>query len=198
MNWMIIVGIIFLICGIANITTSIGAFFFCIAVGAVLILFGLKKNGMLDKLLKKSSSNAPARDLKVEEYSVAGANYCLDNIGKLACANPDWKRTAAQIISGGKAMKRIFRYNYINKPVKLVPEPENPHDKNAIMVLIAGEKVGYISRNDNARVNEILKNHDVKYISGFIGGGQYKVISENGSIERFENDIYVNVRIGYV
>lgn len=31
---------------------------------------------------------------------------------------------------------------------ELVPEPTNPHDKNAIMVKIDGQQVGYLSRRD--------------------------------------------------
>ena len=198
MNWQIIVGAIFLIGGIGNITSNIGAFFFGTIVGAVLILWGLKKNGILQKLFKKLPDSPAERKLRVAEYSVVGMNFYLDSINKLACTNQDWKRTAAQLLSENKAAKRIFRYNFINKPVKLVPEPENPYDANAIMVVIAGEKVGYISQDDNVQVNEILKNHEIKYISGFIGGGPYKVVSENGDIERFECSIYANIRIGYV
>lgn len=49
MNWQIIVGIIFLIGGIGNITSNIGAFFFGTIVGAALILWGLKAKSLSTK-----------------------------------------------------------------------------------------------------------------------------------------------------
>ena len=40
----------------------------------------------------------------------------------------------------------------------LVPEPSNPHDASAVMVVIAGEKVGYLSREDAPRYLEALES----------------------------------------
>lgn len=136
--------------------------------------------------------------LKKEEYFVVGTQYYMENIGKLACSNPDWKHNAQTIIAHGNAEKKIFRYNYIYKPVKLIPEPENPHDKNAVYVLIAGEKVGYISHEDNIHVLDILKNNDVKYISAAVRGGQYKIVLTDKTIQKYEDPINIHVRIGYV
>lgn len=142
--------------------------------------------------------NENDRKLKKEEFIVVGTQYCLDNINKLACANPDWKHNSETIIADGKAGEKIFRYNYIYKPVKLIPEPENPHDKNAVYVMIAGEKVGYISRGDNVHVLDILKSHDVKYITASIRGGAYKVVSLDKTTVKLEDSLHINVRIGYV
>lgn len=132
-----------------------------------------------------------------EIFHVVGTDYCLDAIQKLACCSPDWKKSAKIIIAEGKAMQRIFRYNYIHKPVKLIPEPKNPHDKNAVIVQIAGEKVGYIPADQAKHVQKILRNQDIKFISAFISGGPYKVISENGDVENLENSITVKIKIGY-
>lgn len=132
-----------------------------------------------------------------EEFLVVGINYCLENLRKLACANPDWKKNGKSIISEGMAGKKIFRYNYIYKPVKLLPEPKNPHDKNAVIVQIAGEKVGYISTDDNVHVKKILAADRVKFISAFISGGAYKIVFENGEIEKDEKAFFINVKIGY-
>lgn len=159
--------------------------------GILDFIMGTLKSGKYDGMDEK-------RILKTELFSAVGVQYYLDNIGKLACKNPDWSITAKQAVSRGKAGEKIYRYYYINKPVKLIPEPKNPHDKNAVMVVIAGEKVGYISREDNVRVKSILKRCEVKYISGFIGGGAYKIASEDGTFARWEDDIRVRVKIGYV
>ena len=155
--------------------------------------------GLLDFIKKVTHQDSPStRELKTEVFLVRGASYYRNNIGKLACSNPDWKCTAAQVLSAGKVDKRIYRYNYINKPVKLIEEPSNKHDKNAVAVLIAGEVVGYIGRDENIHVKSILKLGEIKYISSFISGGQYKVISKDKEIERFEEEISIKVKIAYI
>lgn len=94
-------------------------------------------------------------------------------------------------------MQCVYKYQYINKPVKLVPEPSNKEDRNAVMVQIAGEKVGYISRYDNRHVKDILSHRTIIFISAFICGGPYKVISENGDIQKLEKSVSIRLRIRY-
>lgn len=141
--------------------------------------------------------NVNSSKLKEEILYVVGVQHYENNLKKLACPNPDYRKAGKTLSAEDKCMKKIFQYSYINKPVKLIPEPENLHDSNAVMVQIAGEKIGYISRDENQHVKQILSNHDIKFISSFISGGKYKVVSENGDAEKFENSISVKVKIGY-
>lgn len=50
----------------------------------------------------------------------------------------------------------------VNVPAVLVPEPDNPHDRNAISVRVGGQVVGYIERADTKKY---LK--DVQRVTGF-------------------------------
>ena len=145
----------------------------------ILNIIGSKENKSVDKKYNE------------EKFYVVGVCYYENNIKKLRVKNELWK--SKDIIG-----KKIYKYNYINKPVKLVPDPQNEHDKNAVKVIVAGEVVGFISRNENEHVLSILKNADIKYISSFIGGGEYKIISENGDVASWENENNVTVKIGYV
>lgn len=138
-----------------------------------------------------------AGGLITEDFKVVGSAYYVVNINKLAMKNDKWSWTAAQAVSNGMTSRKIYRYTYINKPVKLIFEPSNPHDKNAIAVQIAGEIVGYISRSDNLHVADVLKKQDVKYISGFIGGGEYKIALDSKGFTRNTDSIYINIRIAY-
>ena len=56
----------------------------------------------------------------------------------------------------------------------LVPEPENPHDPNAIKVTIGGTLVGYLSRDDAVRygpaVRLLRENGRVLACAAVIGG----------------------------
>lgn len=195
MNWQIFVGAVFIIGGLGNLTTDFGIFLSALVIGGVLLYWGLTKKGILPKPFLQAYQD---RTLKVETFRVAGSHYCEDDIMKLATANSEWKSTAKQLINSGKVNKKVFHYNFINKPVKLIPEPENPHDKNAVLVQIAGEKVGYISREENIHVKEILDNHEVKYISSFISGGPFKYANESGELVHDELALSIDVKIGYV
>lgn len=44
----------------------------------------------------------------------------------------------------------------VEKVATLVPEPDNPHDPKAIAVHIAGRLVGYLSRDENPRWQEVV------------------------------------------
>lgn len=132
-----------------------------------------------------------------ETFEAVGVHYYLENVGKLATRNPDWRKTGKALVSAGFAGRRVYRYSYINKPVKLVQENDNPHDRNAVMVQIAGEKVGYIAADEALHVQEILNHRTVCFVSAFIGGGDYKEVHEDGSFDRYENEPFVRVKIRY-
>lgn len=145
-----------------------------------------------------STNQSTSRTLKKEDFEVAGVYYCKKNIELLATVNPDWRKKSKSLVSESMPKRRIYKSTYINKPVKLIPEPTNKHDKNAIIVQIAGEKVSYISTEDNVHVGKILSNHDVKFISSSIKGGEFKVVTTDGIVDRGDYGININIRIGYV
>lgn len=47
---------------------------------------------------------------------------------------------------------------YVGDPVVLKPEPENPHDKNAIAVYHSGKKIGFIDRAQAPSFQSWIKN----------------------------------------
>ena len=152
---------------------------------------------LIDSIYKPGEATEPRR-LTVEDFFVYGVSYYEDNIHKLACPNPDWKKRAATLIKEGKAGKRIFRYNYVNRPVKLIEDPECPLGPDTVQVFIAGEQVGCINFCDNIKVKNILNNREIKSISGFIGGGDYKIVQEDGTVDKSSNRFTVNIRIKYI
>ncbi len=57
----------------------------------------------------------------------------------------------------------------------LEPEPENPHDPNAIKVLVQGRHVGYLSRDDALRYGpavRLLREHDRVLVCDAVIGGR--------------------------
>lgn len=162
-----------------------------------------KKSGkflqwLFDSIYKPKPEVSQPRTLTVEDFYVSGISYYEENIKKLACQNPDWKKHAATIVKEGKAEKRIFRHNYVNKPVKLVEDPNSSVDQNTVQVFIAGEIIGYINFSDNIKVKNIINNREIKSISGFIGGGDYKIVHEDGNVDKGRNKFNANIRIKYI
>ncbi len=43
-----------------------------------------------------------------------------------------------------------------NDPLQLVPEPENPHDDQAVKVMWNGNQLGYVPRRDNTAISQLL------------------------------------------
>ena len=159
-------------------------------------LFNTIKNNVeimkKDLLPKSKDSKLQKRELKKETFPVMGVQYYQQNLNKLRSVNPEYKKKTYD------GYVTVYKYNFINKPVKLIPEPKNKHDKNAVQVVIAGELIGYISREDNVHVKTILNKHEVKYISAFIHGGEYKTVSLNGTTVKNEEEVSVRVTIAYV
>lgn len=150
------------------------------------------------KLAKDKSSKGAScienkkRELKKEIFVVVGTNYQEENIKKIRTLNPEYRKKEYD------GFVKIYKYNYMNKPVKLIPEPKNKHDKNAVQVFIAGELVGYISREDNVHVKDILNNHEVKYISSRVTGGDYRIVHPDGTDLAFSDSVKIKISIGYV
>ena len=49
----------------------------------------------------------------------------------------------------------------VQKVALFVPEPDNPHDPNAIAVHIDGKLVGYLSRDENKRWLDLVTGHRI-------------------------------------
>lgn len=55
-------------------------------------------------------------------------------------------------LSGRQADEQIR----VEKVAALVPEPDNPHDPNAIAIHIEGRVVGYLAREENSRWRDVV------------------------------------------
>lgn len=148
--------------------------------------------------LKPEVEIKQTRSYTEEVFTIVGIHYYEKNLKELRLANPDYRKSAKTLIKEGKVGRRIYHWNYIKKPVKLIPEPNNPHDKNAVAVYIAGELVGYISRDDNIHVKEILTKYNIKFISSAIKGGEFKIACSDETFTKSDFGITITVKIGYI
>lgn len=51
---------------------------------------------------------------------------------------------------------RLWTDLHPNDPLQLVPEPENPHDDQAVKVMWNDNQLGYVPRRDNTAINQLL------------------------------------------
>lgn len=158
--------------------------------------------GLFSKPKKTAEAVKPATvhtggALVVETFNVAGVYYHEKSIKQLQIPAEDWKKSPEKILADGKVMQKIFRYTYIESPVRLVPEPTNPHDRNAVKVMIAGAHVGYIPSEKAKHYRAVLKNSCVKTLTATIKGGEYKIVSQNGDSIPWDESISITVHIEY-
>jgi rubrerythrin len=117
--------------------------------------------GLLSRLFKGSVALPPQpRAIRYdgdETLEVVGESFHQDVLWALA---------------GGRTSERVRCPIY----ARLVPEPTNPEDRNAIMVLIDGNCVGHLSRHDAAGylpgLQRLLTNGAVELAGVIVGGGQ--------------------------
>ena len=93
-------------------------------------------------------------DAEPPTFSTIALERCdLSDDGRLAVVGESYYQQALRIVASGRAFGYGFD-EHLPVTAVLVPEPENPHDSNAVRVdvLVDGQslKVGYLSR-ENAR-----------------------------------------------
>lgn len=75
--------------------------------------------------------------------------------------------------------KPVYKYNKLKTvDVHLLPEPSNPHDQNAIQVLVNNIFVGYIPASVATQISTYIANPNYRYDAILTGrGGPYKTLN---------------------
>lgn len=135
--WQILLGILFFIGGLGNITSSIGAFFTGIILGGLLIFWGLKKKGFISKGTPKLSVPAVTmRSLEIPRPSTVDGkffrSFCPDDVKFFP---------PKEIVS--TLPKGLF---IPGSEIILKREPSNKYDSGAVALYLSGHKIGYLLR----------------------------------------------------
>lgn len=126
-------------------------------------------------------------------FEVAGVNYRMKEVIKLATKIKKFDMSAKKLIEIGYQNRNVYRYYFINEPVELRPEPSNPHDSNAIMVLINNIHVGYVPQVDIQNVNNFLPY--TQSISAQITGGEYRIAYSETEEANFSEPVKITIRL---
>lgn len=132
-------------------------------------------------------TNAKYKD---RTYRVAGISFREDNVENIGCENDDYHMTKRELIQEGMTDERIWEYDFNPIHAELVPEPTNPHDPNAIKVMIDGEHIGYIKAGSCTHVLKLIAEDRILGIQCEMGGGRYKYLSEEYDDEK-EKYVYI-------
>lgn len=71
-------------------------------------------------------------------YKVTGIGYRLNNLLELAEINKEYSYGKKRLIEEELVEERVWKYSFYPRTAELAPEPDNPHDPNAIRVLVDG------------------------------------------------------------
>lgn len=118
-------------------------------------------------------------------YRVAGISYYEENILTFAQENYFYDMTKKELIEDGFEDERIYEYNFCVSKFEIVPEPDNPYDKNAIKVLADGVQIGHIKAGSCSHLLNVIKENRLTKIEGEIKGGKYKYIGYDDETEKY-------------
>ena len=164
--------------------------------------------GIIDKLKDISNTvaefasslenrNKSGKTFREEYFYATGTVYYNENIKKLLKLNSEYKNSARALVKSGHVNQNIYKYQCLDTDAKLIPDPKNEHDKNAVQVCINGKLVGFIKREETLRVKEILGNAYVEYINAFVSGGENKIVFPNKDTYKNDGNFKIRVKIGY-
>jgi len=117
---------------------------------------------------------ARREEKKATSYSQGPSSRRTPGEFDLAVVGESHYQKALDEICGGKTEEGHQR----NIEAQLIPEPKNPHDKNAVRVEIAGQTVGYLSQGKALRYAEAFGPKTVTACGALITGGWKRKDSE--------------------
>ena len=135
---------------------------------------------------KKVANYSPQIDTIVfqDEFLLMGTNYhqeeaeiAADFLSKgVHYFGKDNKSLKSYML---ETYKPVYKYNKLKTvDVHLLPEPSNPHDQNAIQVLVNNIFVGYIPASIAAQISTYIANPNYRYDAILTGrGGPYKTLN---------------------
>lgn len=115
--------------------------------------------------------------LKTESHKVTGTSFRQREIEALGKPNLEYDLTAKEISEIYEPGNKIYEYDF-NVTGKLVPEPTNPHDPNAIRVEANGVHIGYIKAGSTAHIHKLINSGSITGTRVEIYGGRYKRLEE--------------------
>lgn len=201
---LIIALAIFILAGIVTLVQRFSTFFIvlgvlCVLAFCVYLYFKLRKSKGNAPELATESANAltsakPGKsqepekpkepEIVVKEYEVTGVVFYLNNLLSMMEPNYLWSYKKQDLIDTCNYDVPIYKNTVSATHLALTHEPDNPHDPNAIMVLLDDKLVGYIAAKDCPHILDIMDNDLFVSATYQVRGGKYKMVVEEYDWER--------------
>lgn len=162
-------------------------------------LFGI--GWLVDIIIAGSKIKNKTMTSAIPKYSgytlridVVGEHYRKNEIASVMSGNGMYNIPDAEFMKKVDSHKNIYRFKFRETEAKLIPEPTNPHDANAIKVMIDGVHVGYIPADRCMEIKKRLPG--IKSITAKLHGGDYKYHSNNEVFKteaNFSIELYISI-----
>lgn len=133
----------------------------------------------------RSASVIEAKSETKTYHKITGSSHYIDNILELASENLDYDLSKKELIDEGYENEKIYQYDFYPSKTELVPEPDNPHDPNAIKVIVDDLLVGYIKAGSCRHVLKLLRENRILKLDCSIRGGNYKYLGYDEDEEKY-------------
>lgn len=133
-----------------------------------------------DAATPEPEAEKPAEpETKINCYIVAGVQYYMDNLMTMVEDNYLYTYKKQELIDICRTDEKIYKQIFTPSHLDLVHEPDNPHDPNAIKVMLDNKLVGYIPKDDCQHILDIMDNDLFVSANCEITGGKYKMVNED-------------------
>ena len=168
---------------------SLFCFILCVVLLAAFLMdvlrLILRKSSQQNKTAAKKAAPVPESqdspntpdlsDLKIgKTFRASDVEKFVENIIPLAEENPDYTFSESEIIDHYLADKKIWKYIFKPKNVTL-----QILAGGSVGILTEGRQIGCIRSADSPRLLQAMKNKGVEVVYCTIGGGPYKIVSED-------------------
>jgi len=153
-------------------------------VGLCMLIYYFTRKG------KQKSYPTVANNGASLSFQAAGTYYYLDNLKAAGEKSRAFYIPDAEFLSKYANGKTVYEYYFSGAVGTLVPEPSNPHDKNAIMVTLNGLCVGHVPADLCLYVADLLREKRPYRISA--RGGPRRYVN-NGVVYREDHSFSIYV-----
>ena len=122
----------------------------------------------------------PLPGCQQEQFTAAGTSYRKKALEAFGRPNPDYRLDKMQLFRAGYLDQDVRALCFGPVTAQLMQEPENPHDPNAIKIVLDGVHVGYIKAPSCPFVNRLINTGKIRRVQAQIYGGDYRTLTYNG------------------
>lgn len=134
---------------------------------------------------------------ELAHFEVAGESHYKRTIASLGTKKPDYNLTPQEMLRKYGAGESVFQYSFKKMAAEVVPEPTNPHDRNALKIMIGGKHVGYIPRELTSEACRYLSKSNAHWTAE-ISWGPFRRVKERGpsiSLESKDYDFSIQLSV---